>query len=113
MSNRHLPFIEQLRDTLFQQKGELSTQARQGAAGLGDELPPEARKLVEKIQHHAYKVTPEDYEELKRAGWSEDQLFELVLSAALGAGLTRLAAAQRAISGEQPCTSPSSTKATG
>jgi hypothetical protein len=113
VSNRHTPLIARLREALLEGKGELPPPARRAAAGLGEELPPEARPLIEKIHHHAYKVTPEDYEALKRAGWSEDQLFELVLSASLGAGLVRLAAAERALEGGASCISPPSSRATG
>jgi alkylhydroperoxidase family enzyme len=38
---------------------------------------------------HAYKVTDADIETLRKAGYSEDVIFELTLSAALGAGITR------------------------
>jgi alkylhydroperoxidase family enzyme len=39
---------------------------------------------------HAYKVTDVDINQLKVAGYSEDELYELTISAALGAGLARL-----------------------
>ena len=42
------------------------------------------RTLVEKVANHAYKVTDEDVAAAKRAGLSEDQIFELVVSAAVG-----------------------------
>lgn len=113
MNNRHRAPIEQVRDRLLEGEGTLPSAIRRAAAGLGEGLPPEARKLVEKISRHAYKVVPEDFEQLKQSGWSEDQLFELVLCASLGAGLARLAAAERAIAGGEPCTLPSSKPATG
>ena len=39
---------------------------------------------------HAYKVTDEDLVALKRAGNSDDLLFEVTVSAALGAAMGRL-----------------------
>jgi alkylhydroperoxidase family enzyme len=42
------------------------------------------------VAKHAYKVTDADVEALRHAGYSEDAIFEITLSAALGAGLARL-----------------------
>lgn len=113
MPNRHMPLIDQLRQALLEGAGKLPKEIRSAAAGAGGELPEELNRLASKIERHAYKVTPEDYAALKQAGWPEEQLFELVLSASLGAGLSRLLAAERALAGEEPCTSPSSIKASG
>ena len=38
----------------------------------------------------AYKVTDRDVEELKKAGFTEDEIFEHTVSAAVAAGLERL-----------------------
>jgi alkylhydroperoxidase family enzyme len=56
-------------------------QRRAAFAGTG---PEPARVLVEKVTKHAYKVTDEDIAEAKAAGLSEDQIFELVICAAIG-----------------------------
>lgn len=58
--------------------------------------PPDLVKLVEKIRTRAYTVTDQDLQALK-ASYTEDQLFEIVVSAALGAATDRLAAAHRAL----------------
>jgi len=55
-----------------------------------DDVPPALRTYVEKVRAHAYTVTDEDVEALKRDGYSEDAIFELTASAALGAALLRL-----------------------
>lgn len=52
--------------------------------------PPEFVHYLEKVRLHAYKVTDEDVEALKRAGFTEDQIFEQTVSAAVAAGLERL-----------------------
>ena len=52
--------------------------------------PPEFARYLEKVRLHAYKVTDEDVAELKRAGFSEDEIFEQTVSAAVAAGLERL-----------------------
>jgi alkylhydroperoxidase family enzyme len=59
-----------------------STQDRRSAfEGQG---PAAARALIEKVTKHAYKVTDEDIAAAKAAGLSEDAIFELVVSAAVG-----------------------------
>ena len=59
--------------------------------------PPELAAYVEKVRLHAYRVTDREVEELKAAGWSEDELFEHTVSAAVAAGLERLDAAKRTL----------------
>jgi alkylhydroperoxidase family enzyme len=49
--------------------------------GLGAPL----RTLVEKVVHHASRVTDADIAEARASGCSEDQLFEIVVCAAVGA----------------------------
>ena len=55
-----------------------------------DTIPPELINYVKKVAQHAYKTTDEDIEALRQAGYSEDAIFEITLSAALGAGMARL-----------------------
>jgi hypothetical protein len=40
--------------------------------------------LVEKIARHAYKVTDEDIAAARASGFSEDQIFEIAVCAAIG-----------------------------
>jgi alkylhydroperoxidase family enzyme len=54
------------------------------------EVPEALGSYVDKIALHAYKVTDEDIEVLRKAGYSEDAIFELTICAALGAGIARL-----------------------
>jgi hypothetical protein len=60
--------------------------------------PPEFAVLVQKIRDHAYKVTDADVDAL-RTRCNEDQLFELIVAAALGAAEERLKAALAALEG--------------
>jgi alkylhydroperoxidase family enzyme len=55
--------------------------------------PPEMTAYLDKVRLHAYKVTDGDIEQLKAAGFSEDEIFEHTVSAATAAGLERLDAA--------------------
>jgi hypothetical protein len=45
---------------------------------------------VKKVAKYAYDVTDKDVTALREAGYSDDQIFEATVSAALGAGLVRL-----------------------
>lgn len=66
---------------------------RLGAAAspiTGEQIPADLRGFVDTIGRHAYRVTDEDVEALLRAGYSEDVIFEISISAALGAGQARL-----------------------
>jgi len=58
--------------------------------------PPELQALVAKIHARAYTVTDDDLDAL-RTRFTDDQLFEIIVSAAFGAASERLAAARRAL----------------
>ena len=59
-------------------------------------MPDDLRELVEKVHRHAYKVTDEEIAALQ-AKYADDQLFEIIVSAALGASRQRLSAGLRAL----------------
>jgi hypothetical protein len=42
------------------------------------------RTLIEKVAYHSYRVTDEDVAAVRSAGLSEDQIFEIVVCAAIG-----------------------------
>ena len=58
---------------------------------------PEFARYLEKVRLHAYKVTDADVQELKDAGFSEDEIFEQTVSVATAAGLERLEAGLKAL----------------
>jgi alkylhydroperoxidase family enzyme len=60
-------------------------------------VPPAAAAYVEKVRRGAYTVTGADVEELKAAGLSEDEIFELTVSTAVGVGLARLQSGLQAL----------------
>ncbi len=88
--------LREVRARVTQGPGELAACVRQAAASRAD-VPPEARAYTEKIRRHAYKVVDRDVEDLKAAGWSEDQIFELTIAIAMGEGLYRLDHALRVL----------------
>ena len=64
--------------------GKASREARRAAFANSGVTPEAVRTLIDKVAKHAYKVTDEDVAAAKAAGVSEDQIFELVVCAALG-----------------------------
>ena len=69
---------------------------RRAAADCTDRVPADLRALVEKIHRHAYRVTDEDIARA-RAAYGDDRMFEIVVSAALGASRQRLMAGLAAL----------------
>ena len=88
--------LHDLRDLVVDGPGELPPAVRRAAAS-GADVPAVAQAYTEKVRRHAYKVVDRDVKELKAAGWSEDQIFELTVATALGAGLSRLEHARRVL----------------
>ncbi|MFL5884513.1 MAG: hypothetical protein ACJ77M_05540 [Thermoleophilaceae bacterium] len=68
---------------------------RNGAAATGAFDKPDvgelgaASALVDKVARHAYRITDDDIAAASRAGESEAELFDLIVSTAVGAGLAR------------------------
>ena len=60
-------------------------------------VPAAMEPYLEKVRHGAYRVTDGDVNELRAAGFSEDEIFEQTVSAAVSEGLVRLEAALRAV----------------
>ncbi len=65
-------------------------------------MPAALRSYVDKVAHHAYKVTDEDVAALQAAGHSDDSIFEVTVAAAVGAAMHRLARGLAALRGEEP-----------
>lgn len=75
--------------------GESDPAIRKAAAD-GTGVPADLQVLVGKIHQHAYKVTDEDIASVQTK-YGDDQLFEIVVSAALGASRQRLIAGLEAL----------------
>jgi alkylhydroperoxidase family enzyme len=78
--------------------GRLDPAVRQ-AASAGGPVPDALARYVDQVRRYAYRVTDADVQALLTAGYSEDQIFELTLSVALGAGVERLRAGLDALRG--------------
>jgi hypothetical protein len=70
-------------ETILGPKGK-ATQRDRKAAFANAEVPAAVRSLLEKVTKHAYKIVDEDIAAAKAQGVTEDQLFELVVCAAIG-----------------------------
>jgi len=110
MNDRYERLVKHLMDAVLVGPGVADTKLRQaieefsarygGRTGTqADEVLPTLRPYIEKVAQHAYKVTDEDVQALQQAGYSEDAIFEITVSAALGAGLARLERGLAALKG--------------
>jgi hypothetical protein len=108
---RHGDWVQRLRQSVLTGRGTTAPALRQAvearAAAAGgrqgetvDAIPPELEDYVDKVIRQAWQVTDEDVEQLARAGYSEDAIFEITLAAALGAGMGRLERGLAALAGE-------------
>ncbi len=61
-----------------------------GGSEPSDQLPEALADYVDTVALHAYKVSDNQVAILKTAGFSEDAIFEITVSASLGAGMGRL-----------------------
>ncbi len=91
----HAALRDRVLATVLEGPGDTDPATRQAAAaGVG--VPADLQALVEKIHRHAYKVTDEDIARLQ-ATYGDDRLFEIIVSAAVGASRARLAAGLQAL----------------
>ncbi len=79
--------------------GELPAEERRGAWNP-ESAPAVARPLVEKLQHRPAEIDDADVAALAEAGWSEDRIFEFVVSGAVAAGRRTLDAGLAALRDE-------------
>jgi hypothetical protein len=96
-TERHREAFEALQAAILDADGAVtSTEARQGAAGRGD-VPEPFATYVDTIHEHAYQVSDRTVSDLRAAGASEDEVFEVTVSAAFGAARARLEAGLAAV----------------
>jgi hypothetical protein len=95
MADPHASLRDRVLQGVLYGPGQSDPAIRQAAAE-GRGVPGDLQALVDKIHNHAYKVTDEDIAGLQ-AKYGDDQLFEIVVSAALGASRERLLAGLNAL----------------
>ena len=93
--------LEKAVAALLGEPGHVSPLLRQSVfdyVRLGAGNVPEAwMPLVEKVAERPWSLTDEDFTLLFAAGFSEDQIYELLLACAAGAGMRRVDAGLRAM----------------
>jgi len=87
-SDPHAELRDQVLDTVLKGPGQ-SEPAIRTAAAAGTGVPADLQSLIDKIQRNAYKVTDEDVARLAEK-YGDDRMFEIIVSAALGAAEKRL-----------------------
>jgi alkylhydroperoxidase family enzyme len=95
ITDPHAKLRDEVLNRVLNGPGE-SERAIRNAVADGKAVPAELHVLVDKIHRHAYKVTDEDIKRLQ-AKYGDDQMFEIVVSAALGASRNRLLAGMKAL----------------
>ena len=88
-----------LRRAVFESPGLTDPALRLAAAGDGSSPEPLETYLA-KVRDQSYRVTDQDFEVLAAAGFSENEIFELTVAAALGAAVRSFDAGMRALSGD-------------
>jgi alkylhydroperoxidase family enzyme len=113
VTNQYKAATQRMIETVLTTPGDAPSQLRQAvearAATLGgfvqegrdvEDVPPEVTTYVDKVARNAYKVTDADIDRLRQAGYSDDAIFEITLSVALGAGIGRLERGLGALKGD-------------
>ena len=91
----HVVLRNKVLETVLDGPGATEPSVRRAAFDLAG-VPADLKSLIEKIERHAYQVTDADLARLQTK-YSDDQLFEIVLAAALGASERRLLAGLEAL----------------
>ena len=107
-AGRHAALTKRLLESVLGTSGHTDTELRRAVFARafghhppgGEDIALDLAAYVDKVARHAYKVTDEDLAALKRAGNSDDVLFETTVAAALGAALGRLERGLSALRGE-------------
>ncbi len=86
----HASLRDRVLDGVLNGAGESDPAVRNAAADRNN-VPADLQTLVAKIHRHAYKVTDDDMAQ-PQAKYGDDRMFEIVVSAALGASRQRLQA---------------------
>ena len=95
ITDPHANLRDQVLKSVLAGPGE-SDPATRNAVADGKNIPADLQVLVDKVHRHAYQVTDEDIKRLQ-AKYGDDQMFEIVVSAALGASRNRLLAGMKAL----------------
>src|SRR5262245_37503376 len=102
--------VKKLLSEFLESPGSMPREARRAivgrAAQLGGgegagEVGEKCRGYVEKVAREAHRITDADIADLKASGYTEDQIFEITVGAALGAGRARMERGLLALKGSR------------
>ncbi len=107
---RHAGLPQRLKESILGPQGKTDAALRRAVEARAGELaggppadaaaiPEDLRQYVDAVALHAYRITDEDVQALRRAGYSEDDVFEISAAAAVGAGMARLERGLAALTG--------------
>jgi alkylhydroperoxidase family enzyme len=89
--SRYDEYVNRVRASVLDSRGKTSSELRRAIASRKSAGVPDAlQSYADRVAQHAYTVTDADIDGLLRAGYSEDEIFEVTATAALGAALARL-----------------------
>ena len=100
MNTKFAHKVTELSDSVAHGPGVAQPAARQAAIHFAraltmnqapdiESIPEGFAPYLKKVALYAYKTTDRDIQNLKERGYSEDEIYELTVSAALGASLAR------------------------
>jgi hypothetical protein len=92
----HADRVADLRRAVLTCAGSTDLETR-ASAFHGAGVPDPWRDYVAKVRDSSYRITDADIEDLMASGCSEDAIFEMTLTAAVGAASERLDAGLRAL----------------
>ncbi len=95
ISDPHAALHDRVFQSVLEGPGE-SDPAIRKAAAEGTGVPADLQSLIDKVHAHAYKVTDADVARIQPT-YGDDRLFEIIVSAALGASRKRLLAGLSAL----------------
>jgi alkylhydroperoxidase family enzyme len=102
--------VQRLATVLIEGAGRTAGDLRRAIAGRAAELaggraagavPADVADYVDKVGREAYRVTDSDVAALKAKGYTEEQIFEITVAAAVGAGVARMERALAALEGSR------------
>lgn len=99
ITGRHERLVADLRQSVLDSPAQTDPAIR-SAAATGDSVGESWNGYVALVRDASYRVRDTDIDRLKIAGHSEDEVFEVTVAAAVGAGLRSLDAGLRALRGE-------------
>ena len=97
MPGRYDAMVARLCDSVLRSPAELDAPRREAAARGGLEGP--AGFFARKVRESSHQMADADFASVKAAGLTEEQVFELTVSAALGAAKERLDRANALLKG--------------